>query len=212
MPYLYPVREVAVDGVIHALGLTVAVIGAALLLLHLVPTATTGTISAVAIYLAFLVLAFVASAAYHLSPFDRPRDLLHRIDHATIYLKIAGTYTPLVVMLGGILSYCVLALVWVTALIGAWAKLRFWSTDAKGSLSLYLGMGWAAVVLFPSMVLHLPAIVVILVVKGGVLYTLGTIVFARKSMPFQNAIWHGFVLAASACFFGAISTAVLHAG
>ena len=91
------------------------------------------------------------------------------------------------------------------ALGGAIAKLSFWRTDARGSLALYLAMGWACVLLLPLMIQKLPATSLWLILGGGLLYTLGTVFYSWRDLPFQNAIWHSFVLAASACFFVSIA-------
>lgn len=209
MSYPYSPREVAVDGTIHALGLTAAITGTVFLFSALLPTAPSTTLAAVSVYVGFLIFALVASAAYHMLPWEGPRPLLLRIDHAAIYFKIAGTYTPIVIFMNSVYAYALLAVVWGVALFGAWAKLRFWSTDSKGSLPLYLIMGWASVLLFPMMWEALPLNSLFLIAAGGLLYTLGTVFFSARGMRYQNAIWHAFVLAASTCLFIAISLASL---
>ncbi|MGD1883790.1 MAG: hemolysin III family protein [Paracoccaceae bacterium] len=207
MAYAYSAREVLTDAAIHVTGLMAAGTAAVMLMLHLAPSASVVQVAAVGAYLGFLLFSLTASAAYHLLPWERSRDLLHRIDHAAIYLKIAGTYTPLVVLMGSFFSYIILGCVWIIALIGAWAKMRFWATDAKGSLALYLSMGWMSVLLIPLMWTSLPGLVLGLIAVGGLLYTAGTFFFSRENMQYQNAIWHAFVLAASSCFFAAIAMA-----
>lgn len=209
MSYPYSTREVVADGLVHAMGLGAAFTGVSLLLLHTTRHASVLEITAVSIYAAFLLLALLASAAYHMLPFEAPRPWLHRIDHAAIYLKIAGTYTPLVALIGSAFAYAVLAGVWIIALAGAIAKLSFWRTDARGSLALYLAMGWACLLLAGPMIRTLPVPTLWLIAIGGLLYTVGTAFFASRDLPFQNAIWHAFVLAASTCFFCAISLAQL---
>ncbi|MEO0938140.1 MAG: hemolysin III family protein [Pseudomonadota bacterium] len=208
MAYLYPAREVAADGAVHATGLAMAGSGAALLGLHVAQAGAVGTGWAVGVYLAALLAALITSALYHMSPFDGPRGLLHRIDHAAIYVKIAGTYTPLVVMIGTAFAYVLLALIWLVALAGAVAKLTIWRTDARGSLALYLALGWAAVLLIWPMWQHLGGVALALIGLGGALYSLGAVFFAMRAFAYQNAVWHGFVLAAGACFFAAISVSV----
>jgi hemolysin III len=91
------------------------------------------------------------------------------------------------------------------AIIGAVAKLWFWSTESKASLALYLAMGWLSVLLIWPMWNTLSGVALTLIGIGGLTYSLGTIVYAHPGMRFQNAIWHVFVLAASVCFFAAIS-------
>ncbi|MEL7099916.1 MAG: hemolysin III family protein [Pseudomonadota bacterium] len=208
MAYLYPAREVIADGAVHAIGLGMALTGAALLGLHVSEMGAQGSGVAVGIYLGALIAALIASALYHMSPFERSRDLFHRIDHAAIYFKIAGTYTPLVVMIGSAFSYAVLAAVWGAALAGAVAKLTFWPRNARGSLALYLVMGWAAVLLIWPMWTSLGPWAVALIGLGGGLYTLGAVFFAMRAFAFQNAIWHGFVVAAGSCFFAAVALSV----
>lgn len=206
MPYPYSPAETIADGTVHVLGLAFAIPASILLVLHghgqdlqMVP---------LVIYLACFLFSLSASAAYHLLPFERSRAFLGRVDHAAIYFKIAGTYTPLVAVIGSGFAYVVLAIVWVLAMIGAVAKMSFWRTDSKASLALYLGMGWLSVLLIWPMWHQLPVVAVTLIAVGGLVYSLGTIVYAHSGMRFQNAIWHVFVLAASVCFFAAIAISI----
>ncbi len=129
-----------------------------------------------------MIAAFAASAFYHLTPVDRTRALLKRIDHATIYFKIAGTYTPLVVVIGSAFAYGILGIVWMLALVGAIAKLRGWGADAIGSLALYLLMGWLSALLIWPMCVHLSRTAVFLIIAGGLIYSLGTIFYARERL------------------------------
>ena len=203
MSYPHSRPETIADGIIHAAGLAFA-LPATVMLMARPPAHPVET----ALYCATLVASLLASAVYHLSPVVRSRAWLGRVDHAMIYFKIAGTYTPLVAVIGTRFAYGILALVWGLALIGAVAKLRGWAADARGSLALYLAMGWLSVLLVSSMISTLPAHATALVIAGGLVYSLGTIIYARSAMPYQNAIWHSFVLIASVCFFVAISLSV----
>jgi len=203
MAYPHPTADTLADGTIHALGLGFAI--PATILLTTDVAGQGGALTPIMIYAACFVLSLLASAIYHLVPFDRPRALLGRIDHAAIYFKIAGTYTPLVVLIGTGFAYGILAVVWALAIIGAIAKLSFWSTESKASLYLYLGMGWLSVLLVWPMWQSLPPMALTLIGAGGLIYSLGTVIFAHPGMRFQNAIWHSFVLTASICFFAAIS-------
>ncbi len=204
MAYPYSKAETIADAVVHALGLLLAVPGIVLLLWQGTHQGANAW-SAVALYGLCLILAFVASAVYHMCPIDRLRPLLCRIDHAAIYLKIAGTYTPFAVLLASPLSYGVLTTIWALAIGGAAAKLSYWRPDARGSLALYLGMGWLATLLIWPMSQQFPSAVVWLVVAGGLIYSAGTRVYAHPGMKYQNAIWHSFVLSASICLFSAVS-------
>lgn len=208
MAYPRSLAETLADGSVHVIGLTGSVIGAAILLGHVTTHAPAATVASVSVYLAVLVFAFAASAAYHLLPWDHTRPFLARVDHASIYLKIAGTYTPLVVMLGTVSGYVVLAFVWLVALGGAIAKLSFWSTEGRGSLALYLALGWASVLLIWPMWSNLSGAAMTLVAAGGLTYSAGAVFFAMREFRFQMALWHVFVVAASACFFAAIALSV----
>ena len=156
MAYPYSLREVIADGVVHFLGLAAAITGSVLLLVWATRNGQTVELASVWIYASFLLTALVASAAYHMLPWERPRPWLHKIDHAAIYLKIAGTYTPIVVLIGSGFAYVVLAFVWIAALVGAVAKLSFWRVDGRGSLALYLALGWACLLLVGPMIRTLP--------------------------------------------------------
>jgi len=201
----YARSERIADGTMHAIGLIGALIGAVLLTLWAALNAGLGQGVALAVYGAALVATFAASAFYHMTPWEGLRPTLRRIDHAAIYLKIAGTYTPLVVMIGSGMAYGVLAVVWVLAIFGMIRKLFYWQVPGRFGPALYLVMGWmgAAVVWLSLPVL--PILSTGLIAVGGVLYTVGVWFFSWERLKFSLAIWHGFVVAASACLFGAIA-------
>ncbi|WP_090206930.1 PAQR family membrane homeostasis protein TrhA [Yoonia litorea] len=205
---LYPtdaLSERIADGAVHAIGVLAAITGAILLISWSVFHASEGQILAIAIYGATLIATFAASAFYHLTPWDSIRPLLRRFDHAAIYLKIAGTYTPLVVMIGNGFAYLVLGVVWTLAVVGVVLKLFFWRTPGRFGPVLYLIMGWLSLALIWSLWPIVPLSAMILIGVGGLLYTAGVPFYATHTMKYSTAIWHGFVLAASACFFAAIA-------
>lgn len=210
-PYpTYPRAARIADGLIHLLGVIFAVGGATGLVIAAGFWARqgeigAGTVAALAVYGLALVATFVASASYHLTPWEGLRPVLRRIDHAAIYLKIAGTYTPLVVMIGSGFAYVILGLVWVLAVIGAVAKLFFWAAPGRLAPGLYLGLGWLSLALIWSLAQRLPVPATAFIVTGGLLYSAGVIFFNWETFKFSNAIWHGFVLVASGCFFAAIA-------
>ena len=206
--YLTRSERVA-DGSMHAIGVIGSLLGAALLLLWSAPVASPWEVAAVTIYAITLIATFTASAFYHMTPWESLRPVLRRIDHAAIYLKIAGTYTPLVVMIGSGLAYVVLGVVWALALIGMTLKLVFWSTPGRFGPALYLIMGWMSIILVWSSWSELP---LGFIIAGGLLYTVGVIFHATEKIKFATAIWHGFVIAASACFFAAIALLVMQQG
>ncbi|MEO0929989.1 MAG: hemolysin III family protein, partial [Pseudomonadota bacterium] len=124
------------------------------------------------------------------------------------YLKIAGTYTPLVVMIGTWFAYAVLAIVWGLAVTGMTLKLFFWRAPGRLDPVLYLVMGWLSLALIWSLWPIVPGSAMILIAAGGLLYTIGVIPYSSETLKFAMAIWHGFVVAASACFFAAIALGI----
>lgn len=222
-PYpAYSRAERIADGTVHAAGVIFAVTGAIMLTVLATtghdaggntanPALHGGLIAAIAVYGAALIATFVASACYHMTPWEAARPALRRLDHAAIYLKIAGTYTPLVVLIGTGFGYVVLGLVWALAIGGAAVKIFFWQSPGRLGTALYLLMGWLSVALIWPMAATLPTAGTGLVIAGGLTYSLGVIFFVWEGLKFSNAIWHVMVLAASACFFAAIALGVISA-
>lgn len=195
------------DGAMHAIGVIGALCGAVVLIIWASGLGNPGQIIAVSVYGATLIATFVASALYHMTPWHGVRPLLRRFDHAAIYLKIAGTYTPLVVLIGTGFAYAVLAIVWALAVVGMVIKLFFWRTPGRFGPALYLVMGWLSLALIWSLWPLVPGAAMGLIVLGGLLYTGGVPFYASETLRFSTAIWHGFVVAASGCFFAAIALA-----
>lgn len=201
----YTRSERIADGTVHILGVFGAVFGAVFLAIWNFEQATGGQMASLIVYSIALIATFIASALYNMSPWENARPVFRRIDHAAIYLKIAGTYTPLVVLVGSLSSYLVLAIVWGLATFGVIRKLFFWRTPGKLGTVLYLIMGWLSVLLIWSLVPVLSTTATALIIGGGLIYTFGVVFYVWKSLKFSRAIWHGFVLAASICFYAAIA-------
>lgn len=204
---MYPTTarpERLADGAVHAVGVLGAVTGATLLIVQHAGLVSSGQLAALAIYGIGLIATFVASALYHMTPWHSLRPTLRRIDHAAIYLKIAGTYTPLVVMVGTSFAYVILSIIWGLAAIGMTLKLFFWQTPGRFGPALYLIMGWLSVGLIWSIWPILPGSVIALIAAGGLTYTAGVLFYVSEKR-FTTAIWHGCVVAASACFWAAIA-------
>jgi hemolysin III len=158
-----------------------------------------------------LILLFSASAALHLiRGSDRTLLWLNRFDHAAIYILIAGTYTPFCYnLLSGAWRWGMLVLVWGLAAAGVSYKLFFLRASSHISTFLYIAMGWIAVIGAPQFITVLPTGAVVLLVAGGIVYSLGAIIFALRKPNFHrhfghHEIWHLFVLAGSALHFLAI--------
>ena len=204
----YPVyarSERIADALVQGAGLVFALTGSVLLVVLAALWLGAEHVAALSVYGAAMVFSFAASACYHFTPWEMARPVLRRIDHAAIYLKIAGTVTPFVVILGTTAGYLGLALIWSLAVAGATAKLFFWRTPGLGNSLLYLALGWIAGLLVWPLLPVLPASAVALIVTGGLLYSAGVVFFQWEGLRYSIAIWHGFVVVASGCFFGAIA-------
>ncbi|HKL70661.1 PAQR family membrane homeostasis protein TrhA [Salibaculum sp.] len=197
--------EVMADAALHMLGIGFAVTGTVVLLIFASGRVDSGTLAGLAVYGGALIASFVVSAFYHLAPWEALRDTLRRIDQAAIYFKIAGTYTPFAVFIGTGFAYGVLTLVWALASIGAVVKLALRKRPGKWAAVMYLVLGWMSLLLAWPLVQLLPFGASVLILAGGITYSVGVILFYWVELRFANAIWHGHVLAASACFFIAIS-------
>lgn len=183
----------------HALGTALA-ITALVAMLADAGGETFRTVSA-AVFGTTLVLLYLASTLYHATTCPRLKPLLQALDHACIYLLIAGSYTPLtLVALRGPWGWSLLGVVWTMALGGVLLKtLGRGKRDSAWSTALYIAMGWLAVVAFGPLVRALPPAGLAWLVAGGLCYTFGVIFFAWRKLPFNHAVWHLFVLAGSAC-------------
>ena len=129
---------------------------------------------------------------YHLSPFHEWRLVLRRIDHAAIYLTIAGTFTPLFVLADTEFSLLLLSIVWGLAIPAMLYKIVGSNLDSRWSLVSYLGLGWMGILAVPDLMEILPVLSLWAMLAGGVFYSLGTIFYARKALPF--AIRSGIAL------------------
>ena len=202
----YSLAEEVVNSISHGIGCLLGVIGLVLLLSQ-ASDAGAGAlaITSYSLYGGSIILLFLASTLYHAIPHPRARYWLKKIDHAAIYLLIAGTYTPfLLVGLKSPLAHGLMVVIWSLALAGVVFKLVFAHRFAALSLVTYLLMGWLSLVVLYQMVLRLPAGSVWLLAVGGIVYSLGVIFYVAKRIPYNHAIWHGFVLGGSLCHFFAI--------
>ena len=140
-----------------------------------------------------------ASALYNLAPAGPLKAMLRQLDHAMIFVMIAGSYTPFAVnALRPGLGVPVCVIVWVLAAIGVALRLNWGPLYDRISLRLYLGMGWLVLAVSPSLISAVSDSVLVLLLLGGIIYSLGALVHARVQVPFHNAAWHAMVVVAAA--------------
>lgn len=209
IPWNYDRAETIADAVVHGLGIAFAVAGGAALIIVAALHANVSQVTAVAIYSAGLAAMIGFSAAYNLWPLTPVKWWLRRLDHSAIYLLIAATYTAFVLPMRGTAADTILAVQWASAAAGIALKLVFPGRFDRAAIALYLVMGWSGLFVIGPMAAALAPVTLILIAIGGVLYSAGVVFHVWESLRFQNAIWHGFVLAAAACHYGAVMTSVV---
>lgn len=202
----YSMAEEIANSISHGIGLVFGSVGLILLLVQAFDTnASVTAITSYSLYGGSMILLFLASTLYHAVPHQRAKRWLKTFDHCAIYLLIAGTYTPfLLVGLDSPLARGLMIVIWGLALVGILFKLTIAHRFEVLSLVTYLLMGWLSLVVIYQMVIKLAPGSVTLLALGGVIYSLGVIFYACERIPYNHAIWHGFVLGGSFCHFLAI--------
>ncbi|MBD8878804.1 hemolysin III family protein [Roseibium polysiphoniae] len=197
--------EKIADGTIHVIGICLGIAALITLVAVLWNTADLGRQVSVFIYAGCLLAMLICSALYNMLAKDNKTGILRKLDHAAIFLLIAGTYTPLASMIiGGWTGGILLAVIWTGALTGAILKLTPLQGIDKITVPLCLALGWVVVFAFKPLMDNASNFGFWMIIAGGLLYTVGTAFYAWKRLPFQNAIWHAFVLAAAVCHFSAV--------
>lgn len=198
------------DGAVHIIGVLVSLIAVTAMIVLAAVWQDGATIAAVIAYGLGTCAVFGLSAAYHLTPPSDAKAILRRFDHAAIFVKIAGTYTPFAALaIGGLTGHALLIGVWAIAVIGVSLKLAGWRGGAKISVALYLIQGWLLVFAIGPLNAALTDAELILCLLGGGIYTAGCTFYLMPRMAYNTAVWHLFVLVASACFYAAILMAVV---
>lgn len=197
--------EERVSGLIQAFGFLLGVGAVSLLIVKASSTGNRWIIVGVSIYGGTLLLLYLSSSLYHTVQRLRLKQGLQVVDHMAIYLLIAGTYTPFTLgPLRGPLGWSLFALVWGLALVGIAWKLLGNPDSKRMSVLFYLLMGWACLVAIVPIFQQATWGQLGLVFAGGLVYSLGAVFFALERMPFNQAVWHLFVMGGTACFYLAI--------
>lgn len=188
----------------HGVGALLGIVGLYFLLMKLNVSSglNVSELTSYLIYGLSIIVLFLASTLYHSFSFTRFKSLFQKIDHAAIYLLIAGTYTPyLIITVGGKLGYGFLALVWLAAIAGIIFKVFWIDRFPKLSTFLYLGMGWMAIFLIYPLYQSLDVNGLVLLLVGGIFYSVGAYFYQKKHLNWMHVIWHLFVIAGAAFMF-----------
>ena len=206
----YTAEEELVHAVSHGVGVMLSIAGLVWMLYLSIGTSDPWRIIASGVYGASLIGLFLASTLYHAFHASPRKHLLKLFDHCAIYLLVAGTYTPfLLVAMRTDTGWWLFGAIWSLAAAGVLTKLRFRHRYPWLSLTGYLLMGWLIVVALPQLAEAIGANGMTWLVAGGVSYTVGALFYMAKRLPFHHAIWHLFVLAGGICHFLAVVWYVL---
>ncbi|MBP1859734.1 PAQR family membrane homeostasis protein TrhA [Rhizobium herbae] len=205
----YDRSELIADGVVHGIGLAFALIGVTAMIFYASVWSTSGQLAAAWIYGAGLVATLSISFLYNLYPVSQTKWFLRRFDHSSIFVLIAATYTPFLqrgwddpYLFGMLIG------IWTIAIVGVLIKCVFPGRFDKVAILLYLAMGWSGVFAAGPLLSQLTETTMILILIGGIIYSCGVIFHVWEKLRYQNAIWHGFVVAAAAVHYSAVLTCI----
>lgn len=198
-------RAELVNTLTHALGFVLALGSVPILITLAAKDGSLRHVVVFSVYSATLILMYLASTLYHAAPPGRAKQVLQALDHMAIYLLIAGTYTPfLIVGMNNLTGWVLFYVLWGLALIGIGVKVFFTSRFDLVSTIAYLLMGWAGLAAIGPLYDALPRAAFSLVVAGGLSYTLGAVFYVWERLPHNHGIWHLFCLAGSVLQFIAV--------
>jgi hemolysin III len=201
----YTAREEIANGITHGFGMVLSLAGSIVLITIAVIDGTTRQIVSFAIFAGSLLLLYVASTLYHSLPHSPVKRVFRTLDHMAIYLLIAGTYTPfMLINLRGARGWSIFAIIWACAILGIILKSVSMTKFQAFSVVLYVGMGWLCLVVFKEILRQVPQLSIIFIIFGGVSYTTGLIFYWWRSLPYHHAVWHLFVLGGSISHYFAV--------
>ena len=201
----YSRAEVIADGVVHAVGIVLAIAAGSALLSLSAFHADPGEYAAVVFYVVSLLTVLSISLAYNLWPLTPAKWVLRRFDHAAIYLLIAATYTPFLAQLDdAAVTGPMIAIVWGAAVAGMAIKLFLPGRFDRLAIVFYLAIGWSGIVVMEPLLQTLPPVTIGLILAGGIVYSAGVVFFIWRRLRFQNALWHGFVITGAGLHCAAI--------
>jgi hemolysin III len=201
----YTLKEEIANSISHGLGVVFSIVALTILLVYSISKSDVTATVAFSIYGASGIFLYLASTLYHSFRIEGVKRILRVFDHSSIYLYIAGCYTPIALLgMEGGWRIGIIVSVWLIAIGGITFKIITYKSMEKYkkySLAIYLAMGWLAVTTIKPLLANLPVSFLMYLLAGGLVYTVGTIFYAFKKIPFNHAIWHLFVLAGTVVHF-----------
>lgn len=200
--HVYTQKEEIVNAITHGVGVILSIAGLVLLIIYSAQQDSAWYVVSATIYGVSMLLLYASSTLVHSFPEGKLKDLFEIFDHSAIYIFIAGTYTPIMLLVvKGVLGWSLLGIVWGVAVVGVVFKAFFVKRFLYLSTILYIVMGWLIVIAWEPLTATLPTGGIQLLLVGGLLYTFGAIFYVWRAFPFHHAVWHIFVLAGSVAHF-----------
>jgi len=198
-------EEIA-NSVSHGVAMLAAIAAAPILIVTAVQRGGAASIVGTSVFAATMILLYLVSTLYHALPRCRAKQVFQILDHGAIFLLIAGTYTPFTLgVLNGVWGWTLFGLIWGMAVAGIVLKIVFGARHPRISTTLYLAMGWLAIIAVKPLWQHVPPWGLFWLLAGGVAYTLGVVFFALdQRIRYCHLIWHLFVIAGTTCHFFAV--------
>ncbi|MFC2135387.1 hemolysin III family protein [Bacteroidota bacterium] len=201
----YTLGEEIANSITHGMGVILSVAGLVVLVILAARQGSLVHIISFIIYGSSLIILYLASTLYHSIPQPSAKKIFKIIDHSAIYLLIAGTYTPfLMINLRSLMGWSLFIVIWGLAISGIVFKSVFISKFRKLSVAVYIFMGWLSVIAIKELYISLPLNGIILLALGGLFYTVGVVFYAWRKLPYSHSVWHLFVLCGSACHYFSI--------
>ena len=196
--YNQTLLEEIANSITHGLGLTLSIIGLTFLFVYATRNGDPWRIVGYSVYGASLIILYLFSTLYHGLTHSRTKAIFRRLDHSAIYLLIAGTYTPVILIsLRDTWVIYLLPVIWTMAILGVYIKIFYIHRYERLSLAFYVFMGWFALIAIKPLFNSIPIGSFIWIIVGGLSYTTGIIFYTWHRLPYHHTIWHIFVLAGS---------------
>lgn len=198
----YTKSEEIVNAITHGIGAALAIAALVILIVFSAISGTAWHVVSFTVFGATLFILYLESTLYHSLTNKRAKKLFRKFDHMAIYLLIAGTYTPYcLTVLRGPLGWTMFGIAWASAIAGITLKAFYTGKKDKLSTSLYVVMGWLIIVAIRSMYVRMTTSGFVFLVVGGMLYTIGAIIYSKDKIAYNHGVWHLFVIGGSACHF-----------
>ena len=194
----YTLQEEILNAATHGFGILLSIVGLVVLVAFATLNGSALLITSCAIFGGTLIFAYTSSTLYHAITNEKAKQIFRQFDHSAIYFLIAGTYTPVVlVLLGGAWGWSIFAIIWAVTIFGVVLKFVYPHRFKKLSVALYLIMGWFIIIALKELLVVMPSSGLWLMLIGGLFYSVGVLFYIYKKLPFNHAIWHLFVLGGS---------------